>query len=331
MAILEAITRRLWQLRADNGSVQLDPAGDARGTDAVDLQANRTLSSQVASGARSVIVGGRDNVAAVDDSLVFGIENQATGVAVASLVGGFQNVCQASYSLCCGQANNIELGTILSGMTFGFGNRISAQRGAALGDRNWVNGIEGTCFGSNCKVDRYRGLAMGDHARAWEYGQFAWSNGPLYTESVATPDGGDDFNMVGTISTLYGWATAGNTVNLGTNGAKDGSVFFAGREMRVQPDYTQVWRMTIVGREKTSGQSAYWLLRTMASRNGSADVVLDEAVVLDSFNPASWPAPVVSVVAPDILRVSCSAVGSANPRHFFCTGPQIYVRYQESG
>ena len=61
--------------------IVIDPAnGDARGTDAVDLQTNRAASSQVASGLRSVVSGGNNNTAGGDNSAIGGgAGNTATG------------------------------------------------------------------------------------------------------------------------------------------------------------------------------------------------------------------------------------------------------------
>jgi len=325
------MARRLWQLRAANGSLQADPDGDPRGARAIDLQTVRASSDQVASGDDSSIFGGINNKCSSAFSLAFGSTNVLETFALASLAGGEQNTVQGSHSLAMGFQNTVEFGGIpTASIVCGVQNRVTEQYCAAFGDKNWTAGQESLAIGSNCKTDTWRAFAMGDHARAWEYGQFAWSNGPLYTETTTTPGGGDDFNMVGTITTVYGWATPGNVVNLSSNGAKDGTPIAFGREIRVQPDYTQIWRMTIVGREHVTGQSAYWLIRATARRIGAADATLLESVVLETFNPDSWPSPVVSIVTPDVFRVSCSGAGATNKRHYFCTGQQIYIRTKES-
>lgn len=57
---------------ANQRTLQVDSGGNTRGNDAVDLQANRSASTEVASGARSVIAGGQNNIASGDNSAVGG-------------------------------------------------------------------------------------------------------------------------------------------------------------------------------------------------------------------------------------------------------------------
>ena len=54
--------------------------GNARGTNSVDFQSSRTDSSQVASGVRSVVLGGVKNQASGQYSIAHGENNQATDV-----------------------------------------------------------------------------------------------------------------------------------------------------------------------------------------------------------------------------------------------------------
>jgi hypothetical protein len=56
---------------------QLDTGGDARGTQAVDLQINRNNSSEVASGPRAVILAGLDNTAGENQSVVMGQQGKS--------------------------------------------------------------------------------------------------------------------------------------------------------------------------------------------------------------------------------------------------------------
>ena len=89
-----------------NGSVQRDAAGNARGTDAVDLQRVRTLAPQVASGSHATIGGGQDNIASGNSSTVGGgIGNTASG-AVATIAGGRVNTATFDYSSVGGGLQN---------------------------------------------------------------------------------------------------------------------------------------------------------------------------------------------------------------------------------
>lgn len=76
--------------------------GNARGTDAVDLQQNRAAAAQVASGNYSVICGGSNNIAsATTSSVLGGAGNTASGVN-AAVLGGASNIASAEDSVACG-------------------------------------------------------------------------------------------------------------------------------------------------------------------------------------------------------------------------------------
>lgn len=61
------------------GAIQADGGGNARGTYAVDLQRVRSASSQVASGDKSVVLGGEDNTASGDRAIAGGYRTVASG------------------------------------------------------------------------------------------------------------------------------------------------------------------------------------------------------------------------------------------------------------
>lgn len=91
--------------------------GDARGSNANDLQANRSVNTQVASGAHSTILGGQDNTASGAHS---------------SVVGGQANVSSGSHATTAGRGN-----TASGSMTVATGYESSAslygQRAHAVG------------------------------------------------------------------------------------------------------------------------------------------------------------------------------------------------------
>ncbi len=74
-----------------NGSVQRDNAGDARGTNAVDLQIDRAAATEVASGTNASIGGGRSNTAShLSTTVGGGTSNTASG-SNATVGGGSDN------------------------------------------------------------------------------------------------------------------------------------------------------------------------------------------------------------------------------------------------
>jgi hypothetical protein len=64
-----------------DGGLQLGTGGDVRGDGAVDLQSTRTVDAQVASGAKSAILGGENNTAAAANSIVLGGSGNQAGAA----------------------------------------------------------------------------------------------------------------------------------------------------------------------------------------------------------------------------------------------------------
>ncbi len=77
-------------------------AGDARGADAVDFQYTRVVPEQVASGARSAIVGGASNATnGVESMVAAGLRNLALGAQ--ALAGGKESMAGGKQSLAFGQ------------------------------------------------------------------------------------------------------------------------------------------------------------------------------------------------------------------------------------
>jgi hypothetical protein len=102
--------------------------GGARGPRAVDLQLERSLASQVASGSNSVIGGGKQNTASSTDTVVSGgFLNQATG--------GWANVS--------GGSRNVASGTFAAAICGGTDNTVSASYASILGGRNGVADRQG--------------------------------------------------------------------------------------------------------------------------------------------------------------------------------------------
>ena len=107
--------------------------GNARGTQAVDLQDNRSSNTQVASGNYSVVSGGRRNTASGADSVVGG-GYQNTASDIYSVVGGGrQNTASADYSVVPGGYLNVASGNY----SFAAGRRAKANHSGAF---VWADG-----------------------------------------------------------------------------------------------------------------------------------------------------------------------------------------------
>ena len=116
--------------------------GNKRGARAVDLQTIRTNAIQVASGATSVVSGGRENRASGSSSVVCGgLANTASGPE-SVVIGGAANQATGSQSVSGGGNSNIASGlqTLVLG---GIGNTASGDLSIALGSRANTNSIRG--------------------------------------------------------------------------------------------------------------------------------------------------------------------------------------------
>lgn len=121
--------------------------GNARGTGAVDLQTSRGLSSRVASGNYSAIVGGADNTAS----------------GTHTVVGGSANTASQTYAVALGQNNTASAS---GAVALGLGNTVSGTAAAALGQGNTASGnYSGVPWGFQATT---RGLTG---AYAWAYSQ----------------------------------------------------------------------------------------------------------------------------------------------------------------
>ena len=114
-----------------SGSIQVDSGGDARGFYAVDFQALRDSSMQVASGGYSVIAGGAGNTAAAIASAVGGGSNNTASGGYAFIGGGSTNTASKLYATVAGGVGNIAsegLATVAGG-----GGNMAVGGGSAIG------------------------------------------------------------------------------------------------------------------------------------------------------------------------------------------------------
>ena len=158
-----------FQLAIPDGLVA---GGNKRGTNAIDLQTKRSGIAQVASGDRSIILGGSDNTANGAVSVALGGSNIASGTygnafgyqctasgnftfamgntSVANATGAFalgtSNTASGQYSFVGGGLNNTASGLY----SVAFGNLCSSIGAASLtfGQSNTANGVFNVCLGS---------------------------------------------------------------------------------------------------------------------------------------------------------------------------------------
>lgn len=175
-------------------------AGNARGTDAVDLQVSRatTGATGVASGAQSVIGGGRDNTASGARSVAGGGELNLASGQESVIGGGSANQVDSTQATIAGGDTNTILGGVANESAIGGGrlnaitgngqaviaggisNTVSSQYGAILGgSTNIVSADYGAVVGggSNTASGFSASIVGGSEALADKYGQRAFAAG----------------------------------------------------------------------------------------------------------------------------------------------------------
>jgi hypothetical protein len=221
----------------DSGAIRADGSGgNARGTDAVDLQVNRTAVTQVASGARafigagekntassveSVVVGGDSNVASTGDraTVVGGQTNSATGQE--SFVGGGQlNQATQTQSAICGGDSNVATGiesfvgggnanvaqgndSVVGG---GTGNQATGLISGVLGGSGALASGTGSVVlgGSACQATASNAIAGGNTAKATAASAVAFGLGTVCS-GLASFAAGSGITCSGDFSSGYGF------------------------------------------------------------------------------------------------------------------------------
>lgn len=159
--------------------------GNARGTDAVDMQVSRNVAgaTAVASGSQSVICGGQDNTASGQRAAIVGGElNLASGSESFVGAGDSNQVDSTQSAIVAGDGNTILGGA--ANESFIGGGRLNAITGNGQsvitgGLSNAVSSQFGTIAGgtSNIVSADVAGIAGGQQATADKYGQRAFSAG----------------------------------------------------------------------------------------------------------------------------------------------------------
>jgi hypothetical protein len=138
--------------------------GNARGTNAVDLQSSRTANNQVASGIGSTIVGGVNNTSG-DYCVVGGVNNLAVQ---SSTAFGQNSVASGLTSTALGVS--IASGT----RSTAIGTSTSSNDGSvAIGNGSQATGSRSLAIGDQCISQATFGISMGRNGFAYLQGQFA--------------------------------------------------------------------------------------------------------------------------------------------------------------
>lgn len=194
-------------------AIQLDSGGDARGSDAIDFQATRTVSTQVASGAQSSIVCGAKNTASGQYSVAGGENNLVSGVravsfggnnvasGIGSVVGGEDNTASGLRAAAFGGSNDATAQGTFAG---GEDNSATAAHAAAFGTTNTAGGAKAFAAGASNTVNGIGAAAFGDGNTA--SGATSFAGGTNNTTSGASSAAFGDGNVSGD----YGFASGLN-------------------------------------------------------------------------------------------------------------------------
>jgi hypothetical protein len=166
------------------GALVLGDGGNARGNHAVDLQKDRSSSSQVASGNYSTILGGRNNTASGTHSTASGYYSNASGFY--STASGRCSTASGDYSTASGCYSNAS----------GCHSTASGCYSTACGNYSTASGYYSTASGTHSKASGSCTTASAYHSTASGY--FTTASG---THSTAS---GDNSIASGCYSTVSG-------------------------------------------------------------------------------------------------------------------------------
>jgi len=252
-------------LITSDGALQSTPTGgNARGSKAVDLQVDRIAVTQVASGANSVIAGGKQNTASGADSAVLAGEINVASNTDSGVCCGSSNTASGVNAFVGGGKNNTASGQS-SGITAGQANAASANFTAVGGGTgNTASGVSATIAGGQANIagGDQSSVVGGNGASSPLFGEVAHASGPF----SATGDA-QECELLWRIATTD--ATAGVQMWLDGAGASQQAVLPLGA--------TWLFDIRMVGRS-SAGVSAGWQV-TGAIQNVAGTVTLTAAVV----------------------------------------------------
>jgi len=336
----------------DNGAIQADGSGgNARGSDAIDLQVVRSAVTQVASGLVSTIGGGQNNTANGDGSVIpggsgnvaaaanstigGGNTNNITGVAVEGVIaGGELNICQTAESFVGGGRQN----------TAGDGGGANQRATVVGGENNTASGQESFIGGgdSNTASATQSSVVGGDNNDATGVESFiggGGSNTAGGTNSVVA--GGQDNSATADYSVVPGGLRAsankygqvahasGQFLAVGdaqasellmrraTTDATPSELFLDGAALRCTIPNNTSWMFDIRVIARTSaGLDAIYTSQGVI-RNNAGATTASAVTTTELFDGATLPGTPVVVTADDpndALIITVTGIAATNIR-----------------
>lgn len=276
----------------DDGAVQASGSGgNARGARAVDLQVQRTVATEVASGQESGIVSGTRNTASgAQSGVLSGNQNTASGLKSA-VVGGDNNVASGDYSSVDGGSSNEVSGD--------YGNIAAGLSNAITGNYCFVGAGQGNSVGGNNSA-----VIAGSGGVTDLYGQIAHASGNF-------SNGGDAQSS----ELVWRNNTTGNTPT---------ELFLDGAAIRavLRDSFSWVFRITVIGRQD-NGDTAAWqftgAIKMVAAVASLVSAVNASLLAADAGSIATgWGlvgnVAVTADAANDSLKITVTGVAATNIR-----------------
>ena len=299
--------------------------GNKRGTYAVDLcLGDRGNANQVASGAYSVIIGGRYNKALGQSSFATGESNSSNGNY--SFSAGQSNTVNGSYSIGIGLGNstandfNAAIGSNNTCTTeyytyaFGHGNAISS-RGQAVGYANTCSGLNSNSFGKSNISSAAGATSIGDTNTA--NGQYSLALGfrshvfgvygrQTYASGNESTDGDAQASKF-----ILRERTTGNTATTITS---DSNAAGTANQVILSNNSAYAFEGKIIGKQSGSTNAAVWKVEGLIVRGANAaSTVLTASTITLFSNLPGWGTPTLAADTTNGgLRVQVTGLAATN-------------------
>ncbi len=336
----------------DNGAIRADGSGgNARGTDAIDLQVVRAGATQVASATQSTIAGGANNTASAAGATVGGGgANVASGIS-SVVAGGGANTANALTAAICGGSTNLARSQ--SSFVGGGENNVAGDAGAANprctvggGDTNVASGMESTVAGGNQNqaTGTQSAICGGDGNLASATESFVGGgNSNIASGQAAVVDGGELNTASANFSSVPGgsrgladkygqiaWSGCGGfatqadaqssliMLRIATTNATPATLFLDGTSARCTIPTGKSWmfQIMLVARQDTGLTSIYKSegLLTNVAGNVTMPAAATTTEIFDGIGLPATPVVVTADNVNDALDITVTGVAATNVR-----------------
>lgn len=296
----------------DNGELRMvryagSTTPNARGSNAIDLQIQRSAANEVAAGLQSFIGAGRNNK--IDSggeacSIVGGVGNQSASSLRTFIGGGTGNIVSGSgtdAAICGGDTNQASgeqsfIGAGISNLTSGTNSAIAG------GNNNEASGI-GSAIpgGTNNTASGDNSFAHGSEAKASLYGQYSRANGKFAAQGDCQSG-----NVI-----LRGTTTNATATDLALDGSS--AQFIVSRDKSVM-----FCSGTVAGRDDDTDVGGWTFLAFVRRDTGAASIAFITPATVTLVNKTvgalAWDVEVVVDTGDGSIRVRVTGAASETIR-----------------